>query len=63
MQNDVKVNVTWYHLAIGQKDNVQYPVEEESTLVKEDGNWKYESATVRRPPFEKSNEMMVRFCT
>lgn len=52
-----QVDVMWRHLAIGE-NNVMYPVRERSTLIKENGAWRYFQGEVSRPTAQQSGEMM-----
>lgn len=55
---DNEASVNWRHLAIRKADNVMYPIEELSTIVKAKGVWSYVSGVVSRPSTELSQAMM-----
>ena len=46
--SDTSAKILWRHLAIRKADNVMYPIEETSTLVKSGDKWYYESGVVQR---------------
>ena len=51
--------ITFHQLAIRKSDNVMYPTQEVSTLVRADsGQWLYEKGDVTRPPADVAMKMM-----
>ena len=54
-----QAKVTFRQLAIRKTDNVMYPTQEVSLLIKaESGQWLYEKGDVTRPPAEVAMTMM-----
>ena len=57
-ENGVEASVKWRHLAIRKGDNLMFPIEEVSALLKTEGKWTYVKGDVVRPDPEMSQVMM-----
>jgi hypothetical protein len=57
-ENGVDASVKWRHLAIRKGDNLMFPIEEVSALLKTEDKWTYVKGDVVRPDPEMSQVMM-----